>query len=150
LLGWHLSCCMVFISASRHFIICSTSIVWWYNDQNSMQFPIHPTSDTKMVMYLGVCMTYRWVLDWWPDLIAHNYRWLFYISPLHIVSSVSYTLHSHFLVTDFNTGTIAVSLLTAAHMKSSFHSLIPFLPSLLNHSIAISRDSQFWFLRAEQ
>jgi hypothetical protein len=29
---------------------------------------------------------------------------------------------------------------TAAHMKS-FHSLIPFLPSLLNHSTAISRDS---------
>jgi hypothetical protein len=26
-------------------------------------------------------------------------------------------------------------------MKSSFHSLIPFLPSLLNHSTAISRDS---------
>jgi hypothetical protein len=28
-------------------------------------------------------------------------------------------------------------------MKSSFHSLIPFLPSLLNHSTAISRGSQF-------
>jgi hypothetical protein len=26
-------------------------------------------------------------------------------------------------------------------MKSSFHSLIPFMPSLLNHSTAISRDS---------
>jgi hypothetical protein len=26
-------------------------------------------------------------------------------------------------------------------MKSSFHNLIPFLPSLLNHSTAISRDS---------
>jgi hypothetical protein len=32
-------------------------------------------------------------------------------------------------------------IVTAAHMKSSFHSLIPFLPSLLNHSTAIARDS---------
>jgi hypothetical protein len=29
-------------------------------------------------------------------------------------------------------------------MKSSFHSLIPFLPSLLNHSAAISRGSQYF------
>jgi hypothetical protein len=30
---------------------------------------------------------------------------------------------------------------SAAHMKSSFHSLIPFLPSLLNHSTVTSRNS---------
>jgi hypothetical protein len=37
-----------------------------------------------------------------------------------------------FLATDFNTVIISITV-TAAHMKSSLHSLIPFLPSLLNH-----------------
>jgi hypothetical protein len=44
------------------------------------------------------------------------------------------------LATDFNTNYTSLPV-TAAHMKSSLHSLIPFLPFLLNHSTAATGGS---------
>jgi hypothetical protein len=96
---------------------------------------------------IGVCVNYRRGLDWMIGFIdtlytplgtAGNYSAVADLHTLHF--TVAYTLVS----SDFTIRILATDIsltVTAAHMKSSSHSLIPFLPSLLDQSTAISRDS---------
>jgi hypothetical protein len=57
------------MAAIRYYIICSIFVLWWYNDQDPMQFPIQP-----LLTLIFTCMSdYRRGLDWWLDLVT-TYR----------------------------------------------------------------------------
>jgi hypothetical protein len=64
---------------SRSSITCSMSIVWQYNDQDPMQYPV------PLLIPVVTCMgDYRWGLDWRLDLLTtwtHDSWLLFSIVP---------------------------------------------------------------------
>jgi hypothetical protein len=89
-------------------------------------------------------------LDWMTGFItlihlASNYKRYCVIANLHTLQfTVTHTLGfsvftSRNLATDFNTNYTNLTV-TEAHIKSSLHSVIILLLSLLNHSAGISRN----------
>jgi hypothetical protein len=93
------------------------------------------------------CSDYWWDFDWMIGFIAlihssRNYKWYSAIADLHILQfTVTHALGfsvftNRILATDFIT-----LIVTAAHMKSTFHSPVPFFITALPILIAISSQS---------
>jgi hypothetical protein len=59
---------------------------------NSMYWLQWSRWNEDIVTYLGVCVTYRRVLDWWPDLL-HTYTTCYYTSQTTIWHTMSSLLH---------------------------------------------------------
>jgi hypothetical protein len=68
--------CMAFRSS----VICTTFVVWCYNDRDPMQFPVQP-----LLRPVAHVSDYRWDLDWWMDLLT-TYT---HHSELQLITAVS-------------------------------------------------------------
>jgi hypothetical protein len=91
------------------------------------------------VICKGVCVTYRRVLDWTIGFIQlgtkviQRYRWYTRFTVHRYTHTRVLSLHQSYPGNGFQHSSYTCLTETAAYMKSSLRSLIPFLPFLLNH-----------------